>query len=225
MQTKKLNSYKITYKNGEVKNINASCMIEALASEGKKPFPAIQVFMTQEEVDTAIGCLPDEIIFTSVVADNGGGSIATPASGKVHAGDTLAFRAIPDKGYNFVSWSRDGTILSTEESFVYEMETLHEGETSAVFTATFKKSPVSWTSTVSPEEATGEGCVAFPAGGVTEDGENVSLIAVAKGSYTFVRWERNGVELGTNEILETTASQLEDGEESVVYTAVFTEAP
>ena len=102
------------------------------------------------------------------------------------------------------------------------MEALAEGEDTAVFTATFKKAPISWVSEVSPKEATGAGCVAFPAEGVAEAGDEISLIAVEADGYTFDHWERNGESIGTNKILETTVSPLASGENVAVYKAVFT---
>ena len=222
MQIKKLNSYRITFKNGKIENINAQNIIEALENVTQKDSPVVQVFMRAEGVDTVAEEFPPEIFFTSVVAENAGGSIATPASGKVHEGDSLAFKAIADTGYVFVSWSRNGEVISQEPSFVYEMEALAEGEDTAVFTATFKKAPISWVSEVSPKEATGAGCVAFPAEGVAEAGDEISLIAVEADGYTFDHWERNGESIGTNKILETTVSPLASGENVAVYKAVFT---
>ena len=151
MQIKKLNSYRITFKNGKIENINAQNIIEALENVTQKDSPVVQVFMRAEGVDTVAEELPPEIFFTSVVAENAGGSIATPASGKVHEGDSLAFKAIADTGYVFVSWSRNGEVISQEPSFIYEMKALAEGEDTAVFTATFKKAPISWVSGVAPE--------------------------------------------------------------------------
>ena len=98
MQIKKLNSYRITFKNGKIENINAQNIIEALENATRKDSPVVQVFMRAEGVDTVAEELPPEIFFTSAVAENAGGSIATPASGKVHEGDSLAFKAVADTG-------------------------------------------------------------------------------------------------------------------------------
>ncbi len=222
MQIKKLNTYRITYKSGKTEKISATNIIEALTNITKQDSLVVQVFMVAEGIDTVAEELPPEVLFTSVVGENAGGSIATPSSGKVHVGDVLAFCAVADNGYVFSEWRRNGLTVSKEASFVYEMQPLLEGEDTAVFTAVFKKAPISWSAVVVPEEATGQGCVAFPSAGVSEAGDNISLIAVEEGDYTFSHWERNGENLGTNKILDTTITPITEGEDSAVYRAVFT---
>lgn len=223
MQTKSYNHYRITHKNGSVEEVNAENLIEALKNmEIKEEYSAVlQTYMTEEGVRTLVADVPSEVPFTSVVSEGAGGSIATPLSGTVHVGDTLAFKAIPARNYEFVNWKLNDAVISTEASFVLTMPELH-GEASAVFKATFKLADVAWTTQVEPAEATGEGCVAFPASGTTVAEGTVSAIAVAKENYTFDHWERNGVTVGQNEILSAEATPLAEGEVSAIYTAVFT---
>lgn len=220
---RKLNSYQITHKNGSVENINAENLVEALThmEVSEEYSPVIQTYMTGEEINTLVADLPDEIIFSAIVAENGGGSIATPASGKIHVGDQLAFKAIPARNYMFVSWSLNGQVISHEADMLLTMPELPVGVTTAVFTATFALAPVSWTSAVTPPEATGDGAVAFPSSGVTPANDNASLIAVDSENYTFDHWERNGVSIGQNRILDVECTPLAEGEEACVYTAVF----
>ena len=54
MQIKKLNSYRITFKNGKIENINAQNIIEALENVTQKDSPVVQVFMRAEGVDTVV---------------------------------------------------------------------------------------------------------------------------------------------------------------------------
>ena len=225
MAMRKLNSYQITHKNGSVENINAENLVEALThmEVSEEYSPVIQTYMTGEEINTLVADLPEEIVFSAIVAENGGGSIATPASGKIHVGDQLAFKAIPARNYIFVSWSMNGQVISNNEDMLFTMPELPTGVTSAVFTATFALAPVSWTSAVSPAEATGDGAVAFPASGVTPANDNASLIAVDSEHYSFDHWERNGVTVGQNKILDVECTPLAEGEEACVFTAVFTE--
>ena len=220
---RKLNSYQITHKNGSVENINAENLVEALThmEVSEEYSPVIQTYMTGEEINTLVADLPDEIIFSAIVAENGGGSIATPASGKIHVGDQLAFKAIPARNYIFVSWSLNGQVISHEADMLLTMPELPVGVTTAVFTATFALAPISWTSAVMPPEATGDGAVAFPPSGVTPANDNASLIAVDSENYTFDHWERNGVSIGQNNILDVECTPLAEGEEACVFTAVF----
>ena len=223
MQTRELNSYQITHKNGNVENINAETLVDALQNmEVTEEYsPVIQTYLKEEGVRTLVADVPAEIIFSAVVAEGGGGSIATPSSGKIHVGDQLAFKAIPAKNYVFVSWSLNGQVISNEADMLYTMPELPAGMTSAVFTASFALAPVNWTTAVNPPEATGDGAVAFPPSGVTPANGTVSAIAVNSANYTFDHWERNGQSVGTNNILEAEATPLAEGETACIYTAVF----
>lgn len=224
MQTRELNSYQITHKNGNVENINAETLVQALQNMevSEEYSPVIQTYLKEEGIRTLVADVPAEILFSAVVAEGGGGSIATPSSGKIHVGDQLAFKAIPARNYVFVSWSLNGSVISTDADMLYTMPELPTGMTSAVFTASFALAPVNWTTEVNPPEATGDGAVAFPPSGVTPANGNVSAIAVNSANYTFDHWERNGQSVGTNNILEAEATPLAEGESACVYTAVFT---
>lgn len=224
MQTKLYNSYKITHKSGSTEQINAENLIEALKNTGIKEEidPVLQTYMTEEGIRTLVSDMPEEVPFTAVVAEGSGGSIATPTSGTVHAGDQLAFKAIPADNYVFVNWKMNGKVISDTADFLLTFPELH-GEASAVFTATFSKAPVNWTTAVSPAGATSDGAVTFPASGITPADGTVSAIAVDSEHYAFNHWERNGVNVGTNRILSAEALPPEAGESAVVYTAVYTE--
>lgn len=224
MQTKLLNSYRITHKDGNVENINAENLVEALNNmEVSESFsPVLQTYMTEEGIRTLVADMPEEIPFTSVVNDTAGGSIATPLSGTVHAGDQLSFKAVPARNYVFKNWKMNDVVVSENADFVFTFPELH-GEASAVFKATFEPAPVEWTTAVSPAEASGDGAVAFPPSGVSQAGGTVSAIAVNSEHYTFDHWERNGVSVGTNRVLSAEAEEPAEGETDVIYTAVFTE--
>lgn len=224
MQTCELNSYQISHKNGSIENINAETLVQALENMevSEEYSPVVQTYLKEEGVRTLVADVPAEVIFSATVAEGGGGSIATPSSGKVHVGDQLAFKAIPARNYNFVSWTLNGVVISTNEDMLYTIPELPQGMTSAMFVANFALAPVNWTTQVSPTEATGDGAVAFPPSGVTPANGTVSAIAVNSDNYTFDHWERNGESVGTNKILEAEATPLAEGETACVYTAVFT---
>lgn len=224
MQTKLLNAYRITHKNGSVENINAENLVEALSNMeiDESYSPVLQTYMVEEGIRTLVADAPSEVPFTSVVNDTAGGSIATPLSGTVHAGDQLSFKAIPARNYVFKNWKMNDVIVSENPEFVFTFPELH-GEASAVFKATFEKAPVEWVTAVSPAEATADGAFTFPSSGVTPADGTVSAVAVASEHYTFDHWERNGVSVGTNKILSAEADEPAEGEAEVVYTAVFTE--
>ena len=224
MQTKLYNSYRITHKSGSVEEINAENLIEALKNTGiEESFdPVLQTYMTAEKIKTLVADMPEEIPFTAVVSENAGGSIATPVSGTVHAGDQIALKAVPARNYVFVNWKMNDQVISESADLLYTFPEL-KGEASAVFKATFRLADITWTTAVSPAEATGDGAVAFPPSGTTPANGTASAIAVNSEHYTFDHWERNGEPVGTNKILSAECTPLAEGEASAVYTAVFTE--
>lgn len=224
MQTKVFNSYRITHKNGSVEDINALDLVQALENMEipETESPVLQVILVKEGIKTLIEEKPAEITFSAIVAENGGGSIATPASGQIHVGDILQFKAIPARNYEFVSWTLNGTVISEEATVNLKMPELGEGITSAVFTANFRLADVAWTTEVSPAEASTAGCLAFPASGNTEANADGEILAVAKEGFTFNHWEVNGVSVSDNELLQTTVTPLAESETSRVYKAVFT---
>ena len=223
MQTKSYNSYRITHKNGDVEQINAENLVEALNNMGvsEEHSPVIQTYMVEEGIRTLVNDLPEEVPFTAVVAEGSGGSIATPVSGKIHAGDEIALKAIPARNYIFVNWKMNDVIISEEPSLVYKMPELH-GEASAVFKATFKLAPVNWTASVEPAEAGNAGCIAFPSSGTNEVNSTLGLIAVEAEGFVFDHWERNGESIGTNKILSVSVAPLAENETTAEYKAVFT---
>ena len=224
MQTKLYNVYKITHKNGSAETINAETLSEALKNLGiaEVVSPVQQVYMEAEGIKTLINDLPAEVPFTSVVNDTAGGSIATPLSGRVHVGDTVSFKAVPARNYVFKNWKLNDVVISEDAEFVCRFPDLG-GEASAIFKATFEPAPVEWTAEVSPSGASSAGALVFPTSGVAPANGSVSVLAEAVEGWQFDHWERNGVSVGTNRILSATATPLAEGEESAVYTAVFTE--
>ena len=224
MQTKIYNAYRITHLNGSVEDINALDLVQALENMEipETESKVVQAFLIKENVRTLVEDEPGEVIFTAVVAENGGGSIATPASGKIHVGDLLQFKAIPARNYEFVSWKLNGNVISNEATMNLVMPELGTGIDTAVFTATFRLAPVAWTTAVEPAEASTAGCIAFPTSGSSEANAETEFLAVAKEGFTFDHWEVNGQSVSDNELLQTAVTPLAEGESARVYKAVFT---
>ncbi len=224
MQTKVFNAYRITHENGSIEDINALDLVQALENMEipETESPVIQTFLVKKGIRTLVADEPTEILFNAVVAENGGGSIATPATGKIHVGDMIQLKAIPARNYQFVSWKLNGVEISQEATINLVMPELASGVDTAVFTATFKLADVAWTTAVSPAEASTAGCLAFPTSGSSEANANTELLAVTKEGFTFSHWEVNGESVSDNELLQTTVTPLAEGESARVYTAVFT---
>nr|DAO97415.1 MAG TPA: PKD-like domain [Caudoviricetes sp.] len=226
MQYKELGTYKLTHFNGMAEELNAESMEQAIENMTipESSSPVVSASRIGEPVRTVIPEMAEEISFSaSAVLEDGSLSeenLSTPASGTVHVGDTVSLRAVPARNYSFVAWKMNGTVISENASLSYKIPETDVKQ--ITFTAVFKLSDVAWTAEVSPSEATGEGCLAFPSSGTTKADGAQELLAVAKGSYKFDHWERNGESVGTNEILKANVKPLAEGEELAVYTAVFT---
>ena len=223
MQSKNYNAYRITHKDGSIEDINAVDLIQALENMDVQETESkvIQAFLVKENVRTLVAVEPTEIIF-SIVTEGGNGSIATPSAGKIHVGDQLQLKAIPERTYTFKAWKLNGEVISTEETFLLTMPELPTGIDTAVFTAVFELAKVKWTSKVMPEEASGDGCIAFPLSGTSEANAELQLLAVGSENYKFDHWERNGESISTNKLAITTVTPLAEVEASAEYVAVFT---
>ena len=223
MQTKVFNAYRITHKNGSIEDINAFDLVQALENMETPDTESrvTQAYLVKENIRTLVEDEPDEIIFSAIVAEGGTGSIATPASGKIHVGDKIALKAIPARTFTFVNWKFNGEVISEEADLVFTMPKLENLDT-AVFIATFRLADVSWTANVLPNEASVAGSIAFPAHGTTAANKELELLAVPSEGYTFDHWERNGVNISDSKLLKTEVTPLSEKEESAVYTAIFT---
>lgn len=223
MQTKVFNAYRITHENGSVEDINALDLVQALENMEipETESSVVQTFLVKKGIRTLVEDEPTEILFNAVVAENGGGSIATPATGKIHVGDMVQLKAMPARNYQFVSWKLNNVEISTQETINLVMPALQSGIDTAVFTATFKLADVAWTTEVEPAEASTAGCIAFPTSGTTEANAGNEFLAVPKEGFVFDHWEVNGESVSENELLQTTVTPLAEGEVSRIYKAVF----
>ena len=223
MQSKNYNAYRITHKDGSIEDINAVDLIQALENMDVQEMESkvIQAFLVKENVRTLVEDEKTEIFFSTIVAENGGGSIATPASGRIHVGDMIQLKAIPARNYEFVSWKLNDVKISEEAVVNLLMPELSAGVDTAVFTATFKLADVAWTTAIEPSEASTAGCIAFPTSGSAEANTETEFLAVAKEGFIFDHWEVNGESVSTNELLQTTVTPLAESESARVYKAVF----
>lgn len=223
MAIKVYNSYRITHENGSVEDINATDLVQALENMeiAETESAVLQTFLVKKNIRTLVEDEPKEVIFTTVVAEDVGGSIATPATGKVHVGDMIQLKAIADKNYKFVSWSLNGEKISEESTVNVTIPTLETSVDTIVFTANFALADIEWTTAVEPEDATTAGCISFPVSGTSKANSTLELLAVAKDGFTFDHWEVNGESIGETELLKTVAEVLKDSETSRVYKAIF----
>ena len=119
---------------------------------------------------------------------------ASPASsgtvsggGTYEDGQTVTVSATPNTGYQFVSWTSNGTEVSTSPTYTFVVTS----DTSLV--ANFELNTYTVSATPSP---TGSGTVT--GAGTYSHGASVSLVATPNTGYRFVSWTSNGTEVSTN---------------------------
>ncbi len=125
--------------------------------------------------------------------------------GTYNAGETCTLHATPASGYQFESWKKNGSVVSTSADYSF---TVTEN---ATYTAYFSVVPVTYytiTTNVTPE---GAGTV--NGGGTYPDGASVTLTATANAGYTFDHWQDGNTQ---NPRTITVSS-------NATYTATFTQ--
>lgn len=100
--------------------------------------------------------------------------------GTYNAGATCTLTATPASGYQFQSWKKNGTVVSTNASYSF---TVNED---ATYTAYFGEAAVNYytvTTAVNPE---GAGSVS--GGGTFQEGSSITLTAISNAGYMFNHW-------------------------------------
>ena len=116
----------------------------------------------------------------NVSADpNNGGTVT--GEGTYDYGQTCTLTATPNPGYSFLSWTKNGTQISTNSSYSF---TVIE---SANFVAHFQLNNYVISVTANP---TNGGSVS--GGGVFHYGDNCTVIASSNNGYNFINWTENG---------------------------------
>ncbi|MBR0177617.1 MAG: T9SS type A sorting domain-containing protein [Bacteroidales bacterium] len=111
----------------------------------------------------------------------------TTGEGSYDYGQTCTLTATPATGYNFVRWTKNGTQVSTNPSYTF---TVTE---SAAFEAHFEAQSFTITATADPTEG---GTVT--GGGTYNYNASCTLRATPATGYVFVKWTKDGTEVGTS---------------------------
>ena len=117
-------------------------------------------------------------------------------AGTYNYGATARLRAIPNTGYSFVNWTRDGEVVSTSASYNF---TVTE---SIDLVAHFAISTYNITATASPYQG---GSVS--GGGTYQHGATVTLTATPNTEYDFVNWTKGVNEVSTDATYTFTATE------------------
>ena len=100
--------------------------------------------------------------------------------GTYNAGETCTLTATPASGYQFESWKKNGSVVSTNANYSF---TVTEN---ATYTAYFAEVPVTYYTITTNVTPTGAGTVT--GGGTYPEGSSVTLTATANPGYTFSQW-------------------------------------
>ena len=114
-------------------------------------------------------------------------------------GDLATLTAFPSTGYNFVNWTEDGTEVSSDS--IYSFNVTEDKN----LTANFELKTYSVTSTVEP----------INSGSVTGDsiythGDLVTLTAFPSTGYNFVNWTENNLEISSDSIISFSVTANRD---------------
>ena len=101
--------------------------------------------------------------------------------GTYNAGATCTLTATPASGYQFESWKKNGSVVSTNPSYSF---TVTEN---ATYTAYFAETPVNYYTITTNVTPSGAGTVT--GGGTYTEGSTITLTATANAGYTFSQWQ------------------------------------
>ena len=101
--------------------------------------------------------------------------------GTYQAGATCTLHATPASGYQFDSWKKNGSVVSTNPNYSF---TVTEN---ATYTAYFSETPVTYYTITTNVTPSGAGTVT--GGGTFPEGTSVTLTANANNGYTFSQWQ------------------------------------
>lgn len=106
--------------------------------------------------------------------------------GSYNNGVTCTLTATPASGYQFQSWKKNGTVVSTNASYTF---TVTEN---ATYTAYFGEIPINYYTITTGVNPAGAGSVT--GGGTYQEGSSVTLTASANAGYSFSQWHDGNTE-------------------------------
>ena len=195
-----INSYQITVSSnieeggtvegGGTFTYGQSCTLIAIANEGytfinwtrdgeEVSTEATYIFAVTETAAYVANFQINSYEITAMTNPNGAGTISGAAT--YTYGATCTLSVLPNAGYTFVNWTKNGVEVSTETSFEF---TVTE---SATYVANFSVNSYSITVMANPADAgtvTGTGTYNY--------GTSITLTAMAEEGYTFVNWTKDG---------------------------------
>ena len=129
-------------------------------------------------------------------------------SGNFNHGATCVVTATPVGDYQFVNWTENGSVVSTDASYTFTVT----GNRDLV--ANFTQQTVTSYTVTATANPTAGGTIT--GAGTYTEGETCTLTATAATGYTFTKWTKNGTQVSTNASISFTVN------EAAAYVAHFT---
>ncbi len=108
-----------------------------------------------------------------------GGEVS--GGGSYDHGQTATLSALPENGYTFLNWTENGNVVSSEQSYTFNVTTDRN------LTANFSMEAYAVSLQASPADAG-----SLSGGGSYNHGETVTVNASPSVGYTFINWTENG---------------------------------
>lgn len=166
---------------------------------GQTGYIAIRHFgctdMFRLNVDDATLTNSTQYYTITVTASPSNGGIVT-GGGSYPSGSTCTLHATPNSGYTFVNWTKNGTQVSTNQTYSFTVTG------NASYVAHFQAQQQNYTITVSASPSNGGSPYVGNTPGITQgtytNGQSCTVHANASTGYTFLRWTENGNQVSTS---------------------------
>ncbi len=133
---------------------------------------------------------------TATANPTAGGTVT--GAGSYKDGATVSLTATPKSGYDFVSWTENGSVVSTSATYSFTATADRN------LVANFQANTVTKYTISATANPTAGGSVS--GAGEYEAGKTVTLTATPNSGYNFVNWTENGTEVSTSAAYSFTAS-------------------
>ncbi|MGM0480253.1 MAG: InlB B-repeat-containing protein [Bacteroidota bacterium] len=123
-------------------------------------------------------------VITSADPTNGG---ATTGDGSYVENASVTVEAIANPGYNFVNWTENGTVVSTDSEYTFTITAnrdLQANFEAITYDVAITEDPVNGGTT--------------SGAGTYQEGDGVTITATPETGYAFVNWTENGSEVSTD---------------------------
>ena len=147
--------------------------------------------------------IPNTYVITATAVPSYAGTVT--GAGTYYYNTTCTLTATPNTGHHFMNWTKNGTVVSTEESISFTVTANEE------YVAHFDANVYQVTLFAYPSVG---GTVT--GGGAYPYGQTCVIEAVANEGYTFVEWKLND-----DEVISTTPTYMFNVTENVAFVAYF----